>query len=370
MDFNDFVNWLASNSPFEAVHTLGGRTLFKASYNPTESILHINANSHLNSQGLERVYDRYCYLNENHINHVHMVKFYSLPAWNKCSQIIASPYAAALVRDYFNTLPANLPALEEYSVHLDHFIKMLPLANEKQPAVGCSVDKYAKSVQKQYQSLDLSPCQFPAKQLTRQQVYDYCHDKNEDGQFRNDIVGCFLVIMAWGGANRRHVALLLANPDKTWETVLNNLRLGNYSRRDAYEAFFNLRTNGNLPGVGPSYYTKLIYFLRPKHQSENGYIDMGYIMDQWTAKSMNILQRNSVVRLNTYGLVLDTNTADEYEDFCQSIDTLTSAINTNLSKKYLGDDIEVSIFSIGGRHPGAWRKYLRMTWQYPLHSKP
>lgn len=53
---------------------------------------------------------------------------------------------------------------------------------------------------------------------------------------------------------------------------------------DAYQRFYDLK---KIPGMGTDYYTKLVTFLMP---AANG--APAFIMDQWTARSMNLLKQD------------------------------------------------------------------------------
>lgn len=68
---------------------------------------------------------------------------------------------------------------------------------------------------------------------------------------------------------------------------LNLLRTGGLSRCEAYRLFLG---TGAIPGIGPAFFTKLIYFFSPTPDF--------YILDQWTAKSVNLLTGNWVVKMS------------------------------------------------------------------------
>jgi hypothetical protein len=164
----------------------------------------------------------------------------------------------------------------------------------------------------------------------------------------NDIELAF-AILSWGGMNRKHGATLFQNNE--WIEIVNLIR--NYkieNRIDAYEAFYSLRINGKLPGMGPAYFTKLICFINPKLN--------GYIMDQWTAKSVNLLSGRNVVSLSRTGYVDSLkNVKEVYQEFCTVIDSLAFSLGMN------GIDVEESMFSSGGKKKGAWRKAVIEKWK-------
>jgi hypothetical protein len=164
-----------------------------------------------------------------------------------------------------------------------------------------------------------------------------------------------LLILGWGGMRRDHARRLFENQD--WLTAVNAIRNGHVqSRENAYQLFYDLSNQGRIPGMGPAYYTKLICFLNPSLN--------GYIMDQWTAKSINHIMdvrnsrgENTRVSINTSGYVLQSNTSVTYEWFCKAIE--------NVAQHFGWEPImaEEYIFSNGGRKKGAWREYIVSVYQ-------
>jgi hypothetical protein len=151
-----------------------------------------------------------------------------------------------------------------------------------------------------------------------------------------------IAILSWGGMNRMH-GLALFN-HKEWLELVARIRHDRVDRKDAYEAFKSLRCQRRLTGMGPAYYTKLICFLNRDLK--------GYIMDQWSAKSINLLLDRPLVALNSLGMVVDSNTDDTYEEFCQRIEALSHIIERDPL------ETEEALFSYGGRRKGMWRKYV------------
>lgn len=109
--------------------------------------------------------------------------------------------------------------------------------------------------------------------------------------------------------------------------------------------------------MGPAYFTKLIYFL-----NQNDDIP-GFIMDQWTAASVNLLFEDSVVltrfseftfkngRKISFETVTDQNTQENYKKFCECILELAKRLNES------PDNVEEKLFS-EGRGKGEWRQYV------------
>ncbi len=171
-------------------------------------------------------------------------------------------------------------------------------------------------------------------------------------------------IFAWGGMRVSNGKLLFGKSMHPWLEVAEEVRTGMLNRRDGYDAFNNLRKDNSLSGLGPAYFTKLLYFLPPRNKN-------GYIMDQWLGLSINLLTGSELVRLNesiTFdwkpgtvipnfnSLVCDHNTADGFEKFCQVIEELSKLMGAPWTPEL----VELALISEGGqesrRQP--WRKYV------------
>lgn len=103
---------------------------------------------------------------------------------------------------------------------------------------------------------------------------------------------------------------------------------------------------GKGGGIGPAYFTKLIFFANPRHD--------GYIMDQWTSRSVNLLVDGpAVVKMRTLDHVDPRNSSQNFERFCKVVE----AISTQLLNR-TPEETEQCLFSTGGKKPAAWRRYL------------
>lgn len=163
-----------------------------------------------------------------------------------------------------------------------------------------------------------------------------------------DNIAISYAILSWGGMNREHGKALFAKSE--WLDIVHEIRNKIVtSREEAFEKFYLLKEENKLPGMGPAYFTKLICFLNPELN--------GYIMDQWTAKSVNVICGKEVVKLTPQGFV-DTikNNASVYLAFCDVIDKIAEEM------KMKGIDVEESMFSNGGRKKGGWRSFLIENW--------
>ena len=159
-----------------------------------------------------------------------------------------------------------------------------------------------------------------------------------------------LDIFAWGGINRKHACLALQSFNR-WEDIISKLRNMEYSSIKGYDKFYKLKNKKELSGIGPAYYTKLIFFCHPKHD--------GYIMDQWTARSVNLLldQSHDRIRLNKskyFQGVSDHNDQCVYKKFCFNIKRLAE----ECSYQDHPSKIEEALFSKGGRNKLDWRRYV------------
>jgi hypothetical protein len=162
-------------------------------------------------------------------------------------------------------------------------------------------------------------------------------------------------IFSWGGMNREHGSSLFTESE--WLDLVREIRSSQIqNREDAYKKFFLLKKQNKLPGMGPAYYTKLICFLNPKLN--------GYIMDQWTAKSVNLLCNKEIVKLTPTGFVDPLkNDMIVYQTFCEVIDQLS------IDLQMIGLDVEESMFSSGGKRKGQWRQVVVENWNLKNSDK-
>ena len=130
-------------------------------------------------------------------------------------------------------------------------------------------------------------------------------------------------------------------------------------RDEAYKRFHCLAKDKKLTHMGPAYFTKLIFFLESKHN--------GYIMDQWTARSMNLLRKSNKYKIHLiytnkrksdglrYFYVDSTNNnACIYRAFCEDLEHLSEYLNID------SEETEKLIFSRGGmlEKMGCWRRFV------------
>lgn len=184
--------------------------------------------------------------------------------------------------------------------------------------------------------------------LDRRFVRNDLLDANFKEQLTNEQLS--IVVLSWGGMNRRHGESLFQHEE--WFDIVGSLRNGELNRQEAYDEFMDLRNRGLLKGMGPAFFTKLICFI---NRDING-----YIMDQWTAKSMNLLLGVNLIDITRQGTVSDNNNSAVYERFCEWIEKLAEEIQLDPL------ETEEALFSYGGRRKGAWRRYVITEWDHML----
>lgn len=191
--------------------------------------------------------------------------------------------------------------------------------------------------------LDGVPAELPATVLSRDQVREICQDQ------KRDVLFGYLCAMAWGGqgagpGGSSHVVGAWVEKEKI-KSHLNQIRDGSLTRAQAYDLFLK----DKIYGLGPAYWTKLLYFFSPT--------DDFYIMDQWTGKSVNLLTGFQVVRMDG-DAVSPLNACGNYQAYCEEIDSMASLL------KQKGADVEEMLMSQGGRKPQPWRAYVNSQCRY------
>ena len=152
-------------------------------------------------------------------------------------------------------------------------------------------------------------------------------------------------ILAWGGM-RRDAARRLAAHESLWVEITGKLRRDGLDRRASYRICFDAVRDIGSAGIGPAYFTKLIFFANPRHD--------GYIMDQWTSRSVNFLiDGPPLIKMRTQGHVDPRNDEVTYEQFCCAVEALAKILENKTP-----EETELCLFSKGGRSPDPWRRYL------------
>ncbi|WP_136684547.1 8-oxoguanine DNA glycosylase OGG fold protein [Falsirhodobacter xinxiangensis] len=153
----------------------------------------------------------------------------------------------------------------------------------------------------------------------------------------------FWLILAWGRINRFHAGAVLRD-ERIWLAAMERA-VDATTRAQAYTAFqaAALATKG----MGPAYFTKILFFERPDLSA--------YIMDQWTARSVNLLLGKSAIQMVNRVSVCKSNGPEVYDHFCDVVDDLASKLDRT------GEHVESCLFSTGGRGKAAapWRQHVR-----------
>ena len=196
-------------------------------------------------------------------------------------------------------------------------------------------------------------------------------------------LGKVLFVLGWGGMRITHAATALSSYNDHWKGIVDDMISGNLDRYDAYKEFHVLKNSKNsnqkgtkiLEGMGPAYFTKLIFFLE-KYSN-------GYIMDQWTSRSMNLLRQDSHPKIHlkpvykksdseqnrwkNYYVDSVKNDVSVYKEFCEDLECLANRLAPHLPKDVTDNEnrraeaTEQLIFSSGRvvRVPIAdWRRYV------------
>lgn len=166
-----------------------------------------------------------------------------------------------------------------------------------------------------------------------------------------ETITCVASILSWGGM-RRGSGVSALSTVTSWLPVCDEIRSGKLSRSEAYEKFMSIRLANKMKGMGPAFFTKLIFFFMYGQKSQ------GYIMDQWTGTSVNLLSESELVKLKKvktlssyYERVSDDNTFQDYENFCLYIERIASDLGRDPVQ------VELGMFS-EGRGNGGWRNYV------------
>jgi hypothetical protein len=156
-------------------------------------------------------------------------------------------------------------------------------------------------------------------------------------------------IFAWGGMRRDHARLFFSSSE--WLLICDRVRRAELDHLQAYAHYFDLTRAKKMPGCGPAYYTKLLFFLPPPGKPR------GVIMDQWTARSINLLVGPPALVKVARGqqqvrYVSSRNDSEVYRRFCDAVIELARVVEDTPERT------EMRLFSQGvGR--GQWREYVK-----------
>jgi hypothetical protein len=192
------------------------------------------------------------------------------------------------------------------------------------------------------------PAAHPTGLLNRSQLIALCRDPAVDV-----LIG-YAAVMAWGrrGVESPNFRLSLrSEPRECLIGILRDLRESTRSRIDDFASMW--RAAETITGLGISFYTKLLFFFRPKQDC--------YILDQFTAKSSRIMSDPPVVRLTSAYYPEPETSKEEYEKFCLWLEQQASNLSTPVSR-WTPEQVEQALFDQRG---GAWRQYVRIHFPRP-----
>ena len=189
----------------------------------------------------------------------------------------------------------------------------------------------------------------PNKVLDRKELKLMCADENIPNMY------CYLNIMAWGGqgngpGGKKNALIPWKEHYDDLDSKITVLRKGEISRTEAFNLFCD---DGRVKGLGPAYFTKLLYFFDSNNSKKM------YIMDQWTTKPILMLTGRNIIRHVDSGPT-SFNTGKNYELFCAIIEDLQEPLN--LSD---GSSVEEKLFSVGSikKNPrGEFRQFVVDYW--------
>ena len=217
-----------------------------------------------------------------------------------------------------------------------HYAVFAAIRHVPQPAIGSVPSKWVKRLDGKGLA-DFEP--LPDYKLDRFEVREICRDRDKPVLFG------YICAMAWGDQGdgpKKNNATTAWHHRECLVPKLTQLRDEEMTRGKAYKLF----CGGNaVPCLGPSYFTKLLYFFSRKPNR--------YIMDQFTGKSMHLITGRRVMRMGKEAPTRQ-NTGKHYCEYCEEIDAIASDLKDS------GDHIEQRLFS---SDDGDWRRYVRANWK-------
>lgn len=165
-------------------------------------------------------------------------------------------------------------------------------------------------------------------------------------------------IFAWGRMRKNHARMVLPGIKK-YQEICKDLVRAYLNPVDTYKEFFIAYHSKEFKGMGPAYYTKLIYFLGDQK---------GPILDQWTGRSINKLCKYPIVMLgNGENTVSMNNGPKRYAKYIEIVEQLQKIL-----KLQSPSEAEELMFScshndprvegrLGEKHHkicSAWRRYV------------
>lgn len=215
-------------------------------------------------------------------------------------------------------------------------------APPEQGPVGRSPQRYLDELPEVYRPDDVVRRRIPhegTKPLTREQVRELCRDINLPS------LTVYACIMAWGGRDFGNYRRSLEDGGMALDRLISALRSSSETRIKDFET--TQEAARAIPGLGISFYTKLLFFLREKPDA--------YILDQWTAKSATLLFPELNICLTAAGLPDPKTTGQTYDAFCSRLETCCGSDGWGVAWR-TGEEVERTIFD---SPKGQWRIWLK-----------
>lgn len=201
--------------------------------------------------------------------------------------------------------------------------------------------------------------ELPEKRLNRSELLDFIQPYRGNNEVDEITIRKLIVcIFAWGGMRPTpRWGQLAINTIKSYEKICLGLLRGELDATSAYDEFYKQKKLGQMRGVGPAYYTKLIFFFGNQ---------AGAIMDRWTARSTNLLLNAPVVKLNSTKYVDNENPTQVYAKYLEFISELKTTLGIESVSKteeliFSCSHIQATVINRLGKHHqacSAWRKYV------------
>lgn len=219
-------------------------------------------------------------------------------------------------------------------------------APPEQGPVGRSPQRYLDELPEDHRP-DAAQCKrIPhggTKPLTREQVRDLCRDK------KLPPLTAYACIMAWGGRDFGNYRRSLEDGGERIGRLIGYLRASTATRLEDF--ITTQEASRSIPGLGLSFYTKLLFFLREEPDA--------YILDQWTAKSAVLLFLETGVQLTVIGLPDPDTTGPTYDAFCSRLEACCGPGGWGPAWR-TGEEVERTLFD---SPTGPWRQWLKSHWE-------
>lgn len=244
----------------------------------------------------------------------------------------------------------NQRALDELKRCKDILDKVPVVIRDKMWLTNASPKKWFDYFDTNWKISDLSE-----RPLNRSELLEQFLPYRNKGKLDEPIVRKLIIsVLAWGGMGYSKTQGKLAiSTIGSYERVCTEL-LNGMSSVDAYAEFFGLKKLREMKGIGPAYYTKLIFFFGDQS---------GLIMDRWTARSTNLICNREIIKLDG-NYVSPRNSEQTYSKYLEFISELQHQLDIESPAK-----TEELIFSCSHKKGksrlndyheacSSWRKYV------------